>query len=172
MTHFKDINTKVLDRVFKALKSFLDSDGLLLGVNASERSISHKLAEHMQREFTEWDVDCEYNRRGERTKTLPRILFNGIKGDDQEAKTIFPDIIIHKRKLDDNLLVIEVKKSNSRESEDNDIKKLTAFTDQEGDYKYKVGLFIVFDVENQNICNVKCFEHGRKVALPLPYWTN
>jgi hypothetical protein len=158
---------ELMEKVTAALKSFFDNDGQLLKLNASERSISHKLAEHLEKEFLDWDVDCEYNRRGERPKTLPRILFSDIKDDDQEAKTIFPDIIVHKRNQPDNLLVVEVKKSNSRESDDKDRTKLMAFTDPEGDYSYKVGLFIVFDVENQKVDKVQCFENGGEVALDI-----
>ncbi|MBI4594751.1 MAG: hypothetical protein HY730_00045 [Candidatus Tectomicrobia bacterium] len=140
-----------LEKVKAALNSFLSNDSQLLTLCASERSISHKFAEHLQREFTEWNVDCEYNRRGACPKTLRSNLFSEIKDDDQEAKTIFPDIIIHKRQEPINCLVIEIKKSNNLNSAAKDKKKLTDFTDLKGDYKYEVGLFIVFDVTNQKI---------------------
>lgn len=156
---------EVIGKIVVALKSFLDKDRQLLMLNASERAVSHKLAVHLEKEFPDWDVDCEYNRKGKRPKTLPSSLFNDIKDDDQEAKTIFPDIIIHKRNQPDNLLVVEVKKSNSRESDDKDRTKLMAFTDPKGDYRYKVGLFIVFDVENQKVDKVQHFENGKEVDL-------
>jgi hypothetical protein len=63
------------------------------------------------------------------------------------------------------LLVVEVKKSNTRESDKNDKIKLKALADPNGDYRYKVGLLIVFDVGNWNIGNVKCFKDGREVGL-------
>lgn len=158
-------NKELMKKVMVALKNFFETERQLLELNASERSISHKLAEHLEKEFPDWDVDCEYNRQGDRPKTLPKALFNDIKDDDQEAKTIFPDIIVHKRNQPENLLVIEVKKSNSREGDDKDRTKLMAFTDLSGDYRYKAGLFIVFDVENQKVGTAKCFENGGEVEL-------
>ena len=153
----------LMEKVIAALKNFFDKDRQLLTLDANERSISHKLAEHLQKEFTGFNVDCEYNRRGKNKKTLPRILFHDIKEDDQEAKTIFPDILIHKRSIQtNNLLVVEIKKSNSRVSEDTDITKLKAFTDPKEKYKYKVGLFIVFDVVNRKLSKVKHFENGEE----------
>jgi len=162
-------NLKIMNRVLSALEGFFEYDRDLLYLGASERSITHKLAEHLQREFIDWNVDCEYNRFGKRKntkKTLPRILFGPLREDDDVAKTIFPDIVVHKRTLRENLLVIEAKKSNSGISEDTDIKKLKAFTDQNGDYGYRLGLFLVFDVEMRKISKVKCFECGREVELP------
>ena len=156
----------LMEKVIDALKNFFENDSQLLTLKANERSISHKLAEHLQQEFIDFNVDCEYNRRGKSKKTLPRVLFHDIKEDDQEAKTIFPDILIHKRNIQtDNLLVIEVKKSNSSESEVNDIIKLEAFTNPNGDFKYEVGLFMVFDVNNQNLKDVRFFKNGNEVDI-------
>lgn len=157
-------NAEILRKAMVALKSFLNKDMQLLALDASERSISHKFAEHLQKKFAEWTVDCEYNRRGKRPKTLPAGLFGDISDNDQDAKTIFPDIIVHRRSRRNNLLVIEVKKSNSNITSDKDEVKLRAFTG-EGDYRYKVGLFLVFDVERQNIKEAKCFKRGHEVAF-------
>lgn len=153
-------------KVIGALQSFLGEDITLLTVNASERSISHKFAEHLQQVFTDKTVDCEYNRLGERPKTLRRNLFEDIKEDDQDAKTVFPDIVIHKRGVQtDNILVIEIKKSNSGVSNDKDMTKLKAFTDSRGDYRYKLGLFIVFDIHNKKLGEVRSFENGKECEL-------
>ena len=38
----------------------LDKD--LLDINVNERTITHKLAEYLQKHFPEFNVDCEYNR--------------------------------------------------------------------------------------------------------------
>lgn len=158
-------SSEIIDSVLVALKCFFEKDHSLLNLNTSERSISHKLGEHLQREFSKWDVDCEYNRRGDRPKTLPRILFENMRDDDKDAKTIFPDIIVHRRNRPDNLLVVEIKKSNSSVSSENDEIKLKAFTDREGEYKYKLGLFIAFDIDNQKKCSLRHFEGGQEVPL-------
>jgi len=149
--------SEILQKVYSALEGFFEQDKDLLETKASERSITHKLAEHLQGEFPGWDVDCEYNRKEKDPKKYK---------DGCTEKLALPDIIVHKRTLPENLLVIEAKKSNSRESEDNDTTKLRAFTAQNGDYSYRLGLFIVFDGEGRNIGKVKCFENDREAVLP------
>lgn len=49
-------------RVQQGLEALLRFDGYLLAHNLSERTLTHKLAEHYQNLFHEWSVDCEYNR--------------------------------------------------------------------------------------------------------------
>lgn len=50
--------------------------------------------------------------------------------NDTEARTVYPDIIIHHRGTDDNLVVIEIKKTTSQEANDFDRRKLLAFREQ------------------------------------------
>lgn len=54
---------EVRKRFDSAIAALMDADRDrdLLVMDVNERSISHKLAEHLAREFDEWDVDCEYN---------------------------------------------------------------------------------------------------------------
>ncbi len=105
--------------------------------------MTHKLAEYLQQEFQGWNVDCEYNRDRADVKklTLPR---QGIDWDDVEARTVFPDIIVHHRTTNDNLLVVEAKKSSSKINDEFDLGKLEQF---KGDpFHYRYGLFIRFYV--------------------------
>ena len=44
------------------LNLLFNNDGFLLERDVSERAITHKLAEHLQKLFSNWDVDCEYNK--------------------------------------------------------------------------------------------------------------
>ena len=78
----------VKKRVIAAICALYRHDRELLDVDANERSITHKLAEHLQREFPEWHVDCEYNRVGRETKRLA-VNVGKPKPDDLEAKTVF-----------------------------------------------------------------------------------
>lgn len=132
----------VKKRLAIAIDRFILEDGDLLCLDANERSITHKLAEHLQRQFRYWHVDCEYNRRGSETKRLARVgdEMDEPKKNDDEAKTVFPDIIIHRRDTSDNLLVIEIKKA-SGSGETNDKRKLNAFGESER-YRYQHGLFL------------------------------
>lgn len=57
-------------RIYGGLNILSRSDAYLLKHNLSERSITHKLAEHYQQLFYEWDVDCEYNRNLDKNKKI------------------------------------------------------------------------------------------------------
>ena len=86
-------NCEVGRRVLTALRQLLANDLYLLTVNANERSLSHCLATHLHAEFPELNVDCEYNRDGIEPKRLPHLgLYPN--SDDEDAKTVFPDIIV------------------------------------------------------------------------------
>lgn len=128
-------------RVIHAADSLLAHDAYLLTCDLNERSITHKFAEHLQRELPEWDVDCEYNRDHFDPKRLDLPPRNDISSDDLDAKTVFPDIIVHHRGTNQNIVVIEVKKSTNPEDDEWDKRKLAAFRTQLG---YRVALFFRF----------------------------
>ena len=110
----------------------------LLEVKANERSMTHKLAECLQNEFgNNWDVDCEYNRKSYDPKRLS-LTPEPILSDDENATTVYPDIIVHRRLTQDNLLVIEAKKVElGTDNTEHDREKLRAFLSQLG-YKFAV----------------------------------
>ena len=120
---------EIINKIQTAYMQLLARDRHLLNADANERSITHKLAEYLQLEFKEWDVDCEYNRDGIDTKRL-HSLERSINSND----TVFPDIIVHHRGENENLIVIEAKKSNYSGKNEDD-KKLKAFKKDLG-YKY------------------------------------
>lgn len=139
---------KIQRKVKCSLNKLMEYDKFLLEENVNERSITHKLAEYLQQEFKEWDVDCEYNRMTNgHSITKKTIIFEheDISIEDQDAKTVFPDIIIHKRNTEKNLLVIEAKKSKNNNYE-LDEKKLEMFTSDQFGYFY--GLHIILQVDN------------------------
>ena len=57
-----------------------------------ERTLSFRLGMYLQKLFNDYNVDCEYNRHIDMIKTLKK-------------DRIYPDIIIHKRKTDNNNLL-------------------------------------------------------------------
>ena len=131
-----------------ALNHLKQKDRQLLDIQVNERTISHKLAEYLQQEFSSLFVDCEYNRHDGLTKILD-VPTNSVGWDDVDSKTVFPDIVVHKRGTDEeNLLVIEIKKSNNRVEHQFDINKLRAFTSEP--YNYKFGLFLEISVDGGN----------------------
>jgi hypothetical protein len=145
----------------EAIEQFEKDDKALIERNVNERSITHKLAEHLQKVFDEcgYDVDCEYNRRGEDTKRL-KFKFSKCEPTDIDSKTVYPDIIVHKRGKKENLLVIEAKKSgSSTDDQCIDVQKLIAFT-KDARYKYRFGLFLLIDVrEGQKKLIDECWFH-------------
>lgn len=156
---------KIKKGVINSIQKLLAKDKILLSLDVNERSITHKLAEYLQNEFPNFNVDCEYNRFYDEGKKLelPRELgdlidFSDINWDDLEAKTIFPDIIIHKRNTNVNYLVIELKKWTNRSSRMNDEIKLKAFTTKP--FSYEFGMFI--ELLNEKKVSFTLFTNGNK----------
>lgn len=141
---------EVQERVRCAIRDLIRYDNYLLEKDVNERSISHRLAVHLKPRFGKWDIDCEYNRDHEHVKSV-QLRVDKSKTDDTEAKTVFPDIIIHKRDKDNNLLAIEIKKSTNqdyRSSREFDLEKLKAYRNDLG---YKYTLFLKLNTGSQYI---------------------
>jgi len=120
------------------LPMYLEKETQLLVNNSSEQAISHRLAVMLEKEFSEWNVDCEYNRD---ESTIKRLKYAISPNEPVEERNVVPDIIVHKRMTQSNLLVIEVKKSTNPEPDEKDIAKLNAFKVQLG---YQEALFVRF----------------------------
>lgn len=132
-------------RLESALNKLLRRDIDLLRLDVNERAITHRLAMYLQEDFLEWDVDCEYNRSHDQVKQL-KFPEGECRPDDTNAKTVFPDVIVHRRNTDQNLLVIEVKKDSNNEGEDYDLEKLRAFKSELG---YSSAAFIRFQTRGR-----------------------
>jgi len=124
---------EVRRKIETALQILYKNDHFLITNCTHERAITHKLAEHIQRLFPEWHVDCEYNRLGEE---LPKA----IPSQDES----YPDVIIHHRNTRDNILIIEAKSIHSNDRNDRHDKiKIKAYI-EDSDYRYQFGLWICF----------------------------
>ena len=141
--HIIDIllGQKPAEYILQVLNRLMEADQYLLEIDVNERSITHRLAIYLQEIFDDWHVDCEYNRDGNDPKEL---YFPSDPGDvaDTDARTVFPDIIIHERGTGNNYVVIEVKKSTSVVGGEWDREKLTRYRNQLG---YRFALFVEFD---------------------------
>lgn len=159
---------EIRQKLEDSLQELFKRDITLLIDDVSERAIAHKLAEYLQLRFPLYHVDCEYNRNYQAGKRSPKFIRtlnsaaseiniqehkkainneDAQKTPDVDLKFVstFPDIIVHMRRSNDwNILVIEIKKSNSKISEDFDHLKLQAFTsDEDGNhYNFKCGAFV------------------------------
>jgi hypothetical protein len=132
---------EIIEKLNLAISILFKNDSYLLDVDANERSISHKLGVYLQDIFKDWDVDCEYNRifDFEKRVDLPRKY--DVSNWDTEATTVYPDIIVHHRGTDENLLVIEMKKNALNKPDEFDSLKLKEFKKQLG-YQFAVALRI------------------------------
>ena len=140
----------------KAALAFGLGERDLLEADANERSITHKLAEYLQGVFPEWNVDCEYNRLGDKIKRLPAAQPSST--DDTQGRSIFPDIIVHRRRTNENLLVVEVKKTTNKLLGDEE--KLCALTADDGEFAYTLGLHVIFDCRKFCIETAIAYSHG------------
>ena len=132
---------EALGRFERSLEALFDSDIYLLEHDINERTITHKLAEHLQVRFPEWHVDCEYNRDGHDPKRI-RIE----TGLASIQINVYPDIIIHERGTNErNLLIVEAKKSNDPRlnGAEADHQRIEGFSASLG---YQIGVFLEFNV--------------------------
>jgi hypothetical protein len=138
------------NKIEKALNASIDllleADADMLLVDVNERTISHKFAEYLEPYFPDWNIDCEYNRDGHEPKRLD-IVPRNVMSDDTEVTTVYPDIIVHRRGTQQNLLVIEMKKTTSRENDDYHFRKLRAYKRQ---LAYRFAVFIKIGTGDQN----------------------
>ena len=126
------------ESVIRALRRLMKDDAYLLAFDANERSITFRFAMYLQAELPEWHVDCEFNRNGVDPKKLKSLELNP-DSEDEDARTVFPDVIVHRRGTRENFLVVEFKKSTSSVKRSIDLCKLKVY---KSDLKYEHALFI------------------------------
>ena len=133
-----------LNRVVAALGEFYARETHLLEKDLGERTLTHRLAVHLEKQFVGgWEVDCDYNRLGERTLRLPHGTI--VSTDDHLAKSIYPDIVVHQRAIPNNLLAIEVRKATNHQPPEHDQQKLRALTDPHLWFAYWIGALLTLE---------------------------
>jgi hypothetical protein len=94
---------------------------------------------YLQEELWSWHVDCEYNRAGREPKKVV-LPVSHVKTDELKARTVYPDIIVHRRgPQGPNVLAIELKVNADEEEREWDLRKLLAYHDE---FDYWNGVFI------------------------------
>lgn len=173
-------DSTIVRRFIKSLNMLLQDDIHLIENNLSEQSIAHKLAEKLQLNFSSYNVDCEYNgnvfeqnQRKKVTVLINELLNAGIDVnqerpiDETITKSVFPDIIVHKRgSVRKNILVLEIKKSSNDTPRDYDELKLKAFTSNTVDNNLNFQLGIQLDINTTNQIgnyDVNYFKNGQEV---------
>jgi hypothetical protein len=160
-----------------AALSELKSEPKLFSIQINERTLTQRLSLKLQPFFDGiLSVDCEYNRMwdgGDMTKKLPHPEQTWT--NDDEGRTVFPDIIVHVRDAPfENLLVVEAKRNHRGEKlPEKDETKLKLFTDPKGDFQYRSGAFVNFaTAAKERRVVVVWFLDGKKTdiedIIPIP----
>ena len=129
-----------LNKLIAALQEFYACETFLLERDLGERALTHRLAVCVERQFAGWEVDCDYDRLGERTMRLPHGSVSST--DDHLAKSIYPDIVVHQRDIPNNLLAVEVRKAANHQPIEHDQHKLQALTDPHIWFAYAIGAMV------------------------------
>lgn len=161
-----------LIKIFEnAKENFLkDCDKIIIATNINERTLTARLMYHLQKEldkfeeYKEYSVDCEYNRNN-----------YDVKYKKYNKTKIYPDIIIHKRLSNENLIALEMKKIKFKEIIDlkdienkkfnNDRTRLEDFTAENGNFKYALGIFFIVDRSKKKNHIVEFYSKGKKMRI-------
>ncbi|MGO4134651.1 hypothetical protein ACEQ6A_08830 [Rhizobium brockwellii] len=157
----KEHDPRAILAAFAEAVADLLQDTDLARAKPEEISITTDLAMKMGPYFPEWRVSPEWTRREDEEKRLA--------WDDEEGKRrlkkIRPDIIVHHmHRQDENLLVVEAKRVQNTDFED-DIRKLTLMTleasvDPSYHYGYAVGLHLVIDLPARAVTRADVYRDG------------
>jgi hypothetical protein len=129
-----------LGKLVAALKEFYAHEGFLFEHDLGERTLTHRLAVQVERKFPDFEVDCDFDRLGQRTLNLPRGSI--VSTDDHLGKSVYPDIAVHQRAVPNNLLAIEVRKASNHQPVEHDRHKLRALTDPHVWFAYWIGVMV------------------------------
>lgn len=159
----KKLTEELIDIFEKAKNEFLEKEKTIIKNDTNERTLTQRLAFYLELQlrknikYENYSVDCEYNRKEEDIK---RLKF----GKNTDKKEIYPDIIVHQRKIKNNLIAIEMKKTTSRNTDKiKDIEKLEALTDRKNDYHYTLGIYFELDITDNNNNIINFFVDGEEI---------
>ena len=168
---------ELMDIFEKAKNKFLKEEKEIIEINVNERTLSARLMFHLQtilledklyrEKYKTYSVDCKYNRMNEyKIKALKRYENFEIDDNSDKIRKIFPDIILHKRKEEDNLIVIEMKKSTSnnidcKEKDRERLKIMTNLNDP-NNFNYTLGVYFKVDTTGNNNHIIEFFVNGKE----------
>ena len=154
-----------LNKLINAIEVFYTRETHLLEKDLGERTLTHRLAVHLEKQFSGWEVDCDYNRLGERTLRLPRGSI--VSTDDHLGKSVYPDIVVHQRAIPNNLLAIEVRKESNHQPPEHDQHKLRGLTDPHLWFAYRIGVYLTLGRKGVTASQVYV---GGVLDKPLSLW--
>lgn len=148
----KDLLKKALDKLYQQDKN------LLIDLEGMEMPLVFRFGVYFQElikgtKLEGLNVDCEYNKSLKQSKRIP-----------SRANPVRPDLVLHKRiSHEENILIVEFKGHwNESQSISNDYTKLEDFTRKIGEYKYQLGVSVVFHSDH---CSIAYFVDGKKSPM-------
>ena len=159
---FEDIK----NQIESALRKFGETDRKLLEYSIDEYAYPHHIAKYLEVYFSKfgYDVDCDYNKVGKTGEVKKGENTSPNSNMRTKPKGLRPDIIVHKRgnEVENNLLVIEIKKDEARQSRKNkDREKLRDFTSMSRQLRYKYGLFLTISIKKPFKIQGEFYENGK-----------
>jgi len=148
MCDLAHVSAKLKRSVYKL---YSDDAQLIVG-KAHEQAVTACLKRYLHDEFPELDVDCEYNRDDRNADDIKR---------DRDGTAMRPDIVVHRRRTQTNLLVIEVKPYWSTVAREEDFARLGHLTSDE--FKYSLGVHVDLGLDGPTFT---WFSEGRPVGDP------
>ena len=138
---------KIEKILWDSISELFENDLLLLSkeYDIHERTIAHRLAIYIEKRFLGFNVDVEYNRMRDKygLDDIGNIIgkrFEWEKIDEiEKTRYVYPDIIVHKRDQQENLIEIELKFAWKNSRKDLDFKKINEYVEQ---LNYKYGVYI------------------------------
>lgn len=157
---------KLLELINKTLDVLYDKEAYIFQNDTSEKNMVFHFSRYFidmlkDINYNDLSVDCEYNKNALSEHKYKEIIYNY----DKKSHKIYPDLILHKRGSNDsNILAIEFKKhtNHSRKAIEKDSLKLKALTSEQGEFKYKIGLFITLGKTRERV-KIKKYINGKEV---------
>ena len=161
----------------KAKEKFLKDEKEIIEIDINERTLSARLMFHLQtilledelyrEKYKTYSVDCEYNRINEIEYKILKVCeyIEKTKNFEEVDKKVYPDIIVHKRNENNNLIVIEMKKANSYiKKKENDKNRLKAMTNPRklNNFNFILGVYFEVDTTGNNNHIIEFFVNGKE----------
>ena len=162
----------------KAKEKFLKDEKEIIRIDINERTLSARLMFHLQtilledelyrEKYKTYSVDCEYNRINEIEYKILKVCeyIEKTKNFEEVDKKVYPDVIVHKRNENNNLIVIEMKKStlNDEKCKEKDKIRLKIMTNPNdlNNFKYTLGVYFEVDTTGNNNHIIEFFVNGKE----------
>ena len=131
-----------LNKVVTALREFYAHETWLLEHDLGERTLTHRLAVHLEKQFSGLAGRLRLRPAG-RAHACGCRMARSSRPTIISAKSIYPDIVVHQREIPNNLLAIEVRKAANHQPPEHDRHKLRAMTDPHLWFAYWIGVYLV-----------------------------